>query len=198
MRALSGKDPGDGAAPNVTPQLQAEYERAAGAMETVLYKNEKSAHAIKGALTAQDKVGSVVAAVLLVLKLVDQQINMNEEVIAQIVQDTCEEVMQIAEATLRVTFTNDDSQHILAAAWQGALKMFGGDGSIQDDYTKATAGMQPGQVQQANQMSQEILPQGGQQPAGGAPDQAQQQPPAQPAAPAQQPPTAQPGGAPTA
>lgn len=146
--------------PNVTPEEQAEYERVSGAMHTMLYTNEKVPQSIVDQIVPEEKVGSVIKISLTFIQELDKKIDMDEEVVAQITTDLVEEVLQIAEAGGH-EFSQQEAEQALMAVYEQVQAMFGGEGSIQEDFDIITQGMSPENIQSAQSMAQSLYDEGG-------------------------------------
>jgi hypothetical protein len=142
--------------PNVTPEEQKEYERAAGALMTLLYKNPKATQAVAGQVVEQEKIGSPAKASVLIVKSLHDKIQLNPSVVAQITQDTVDEVLQIAERK-GLKYNEDEASQVLATAWEGVLAIFGEGDDAQAAMEETTNGMSPEQVQEAKTKAEQML-----------------------------------------
>lgn len=146
--------------PNVSAEEQQEYERVAKPMYATLYDNERTSEAIVSMLSAEEKVGSVARAALMVIKQLDERLDMAEVVVATITMDAVDELLQIAEAALDTEYSEAEAQQALAATWEGVMILFGGDGAIAEDYERVTQGMSEKQIVRAQAMAQSLLEEG--------------------------------------
>lgn len=157
-----------------TPEEQQEYDKAMDALYMVLYQNEKTSQAVEDQLNAEDKVGSVVRAGLLVIKALDQKIQMDEAVIPQMTREVADSLVEMAEAKGIPPFTDGEAKAVLGAMWEGVMQVFGFD---EEQAKELTEGMSPEELQQSEDQYQQFLSE-----AGGA-DPAAAQPPVEGAAP---------------
>ena len=152
-------DPDDPESSNVSNEEQAEYARAINALYEVLYQNEKTGQAVADQLELDEKVGSVARTTLLLVKSIDEKLDIDEEVLAQFILDTTNEVLEIAESK-GIKLSQTEQEQALAAVWEGALIVFGGTDEIQPDYDAFTQGMSEEQIQEAKGMAQSLLDEG--------------------------------------
>lgn len=146
--------------PNATPDEQAEYERSAQALYTFLYGKNEMTDSIAGQLVdGEQKVGSVAQASMLILKNLDEKIDMDETVIATITENLVEELINIGEAK-GIKYEEDEMKQALVTAWEGAQVMFGGDSSIEDDLAGITTGMSAQELEEAKNLAQSLLQKG--------------------------------------
>jgi hypothetical protein len=107
------------------PEEQAEYERAMAGLYDALYVNDKSSQAVVDMIQPEDKNGSVVKAVVLLVQQLDKKLQLDEVVIPQIAQDATELVVEIAEKAKKVQFSEDELQSITGAVMEGVFQVFG-------------------------------------------------------------------------
>jgi hypothetical protein len=114
-------DPANAASANE----QEEYDRAMQALYTVLYQNEKTAKAVADQLNAEDKVGSVTRAGILLIKSLDERISMDEEIIPQMTREVADSLIEIAEAKGVPEFAEGEVKAVLGSMWEGVMAVFG-------------------------------------------------------------------------
>lgn len=141
-RANEGNSLG-GEEQQATPEQQAEYDRAIDSLHQVLYEDEERSKSIAGMVVPQDKVGSVVKAALLIIKQLDEQIDLDESVVAEITMDTEDRIIEIAETAHDITFSEQELKAIAGATWEGVLQLFGMD---EQSVKEMTAGMSPDEI----------------------------------------------------
>lgn len=127
-----------------SPEEQAEYERAAGAISSVIYGEsggDKASDTIADGIIAEDKVGSLIQTGITLIAEVDKQIDMDDVVIPQIVEDTVEMLADVAEQKNGIQFQPQDMEAALMGMWEGVMYILGGEAPIEPDYAEATAGM---------------------------------------------------------
>lgn len=134
--------PGEGAAmgPDIeaTEDEQAEYERAVSALSKVLYENERTSNAVISQLTPEERVGSIAKASMLVINQLDEKMDFDEAIIAELTQETVDRVIDLYENKHGEELTDADTQAALGATWEGIMEMYGMD---EDSYAELTAGM---------------------------------------------------------
>lgn len=125
-----------------TPEEQKEYERAANAVARIVYgTDQETSDTIADSVIAEDKIGSLTQAALSVFTQVDKKIDIDEAVMAQVVEDTVEMVADVAEKKNGIFLTEDELGNALIATWEGVIFMMGGDSDMAEDYAELTAGM---------------------------------------------------------
>lgn len=143
-----------GSEEQASQEEQAEYERASDAITAVIYREDETANAVADMLQPKDKIGSTVQATLMILKQVDDQIDMDEAVIPQVMSDIADMLMDIGEQTKDMIYSDKEAQAVLGASWEGVMDLYGVD---EEAYQTATAGMDDGAVAQADQQYKEFL-----------------------------------------
>lgn len=122
-----------------TPEEQAEYERAFKALNTVVYGDDGTSEAIAGQLQPDDKIGSVVKASLLIIKSLDEKINLDESIVAQISQDTVGMLVDIMDRVKKAPFSDQEYQQAMGSTWEGVMELFGVEGQEFDEFAKGEA-----------------------------------------------------------
>lgn len=123
---------------NATPEEQAEYERAIKALETVMYGNDKTSRAIADQIQPENKIDSVVKASLILLKQLDEKLNLDEVILPQLTQEITDRVVEMGERVKQIEFSDKDLQMIIGAAWEGVMGAYGVD---EDSYASLTEGL---------------------------------------------------------
>ena len=123
-----------------SPEEQQEYEKALSALHTVLYSNEGTSQAIVDMLQPQDKVGSVAKAGILVVQQLDEKIDLDESVFAEITMDIADRLIEMGERAKGMEFSEKESQAVMGATWEGVMELYGIDESA---YEELTQGMSP-------------------------------------------------------
>lgn len=120
-------------------QEQDEYERALKALSKVLYEDERASDGIIQQLLPEERVGSVAKASMLIINQLDAKLDFDEDIIAQLTQDTVERVIDLFENTkLEDEFSEQEAQAALGATWEGIMEMYGVD---EDSYAELTSGL---------------------------------------------------------
>lgn len=119
-----------------TPEEQAEYERAMTAMAQVLYTNEKTSNAIVDQVDPNNKIDSTSKASMLFFQQLDEKVDMDEAVVAQMTQESVARIMELAENRHNMTYDDREQQIILSTVWEGIQTMFGMD---EADHQQAVA-----------------------------------------------------------
>ncbi len=112
---------------DATSGEQAEYDRAMDALGQVLYSNEKISNSIVDQIDPEDPVGSTAKVSMLLIQQLDQKVDLDEVVVADITQETVSRIMELAEARHGIEYDDRDAQAILGATWEGVSEMFGVD-----------------------------------------------------------------------
>lgn len=123
-----------------TPEEQAEYERALEAVHQVLYEDPERSASIAGMIQPQDKIGSVVKTGVSLIKQIDEQVDMDQNVVAQITVDLADRLIELAETAHNITFSEQELKAVAGATWEGVMDLFGFD---QQSVQEMTAGMTP-------------------------------------------------------
>lgn len=137
---------------DAAPEEQQEYERAMRALAQVLYSNDKTANSIVDQIDAQgDKVGSTAKVSMLLIKSLDQKVNLNENVVSAVTQETVERIMELSEARHGIQYQPDEAEKILGATWEGIQAMFGGDPQQFAAFSQGLDGSKMGALQQEHE-----------------------------------------------
>lgn len=123
-RATGEMDIGEESA---SPEEQKEYERAMQALAQVLYGNAKTSNAIVDQIDPNDKVGSTSKVSMLFIQQLDEKVDLDESVIAQMVEESVMRIMELAEARHNITYDEREAQMIIGSTWEGIQMMFGMD-----------------------------------------------------------------------
>jgi len=145
-----GKPPPQEGFEPANSEEQAEYERAANAMVSLVYGDaggDKASNTIADSILAEDKIGSAVQMGVTLIAEVDKKIDMDDVVIPQIVEDTVTMLADVAEQKNGISFSPEEMESTLMGVWEGVMYMMGGDAEIQPDFDMATEGMSPGDIQ---------------------------------------------------
>lgn len=110
-----------------TPEEQQEYERAMQALAQVLYGNEKTSNAIVDQVDPNNKVDSTSKVSMLFLQQLDEKIDMDEAVVAQMTQESVARIIELAENRHDTTYDDREQQIIFSTVWEGIQTMFGMD-----------------------------------------------------------------------
>jgi hypothetical protein len=121
-----------------TDEEQAAYDEAMAAAETVLYENDKTSEALSDLLRPEQKVDGAVQASLMAITQIDQQIDMPEEVIAQVSMDITDMIIDMAEEGRGMQFSEQETQAVWGSVWEGIMETYGVD---EDEYNSFTGGM---------------------------------------------------------
>lgn len=126
-----------------TPEEQANYERALDGLHQILYEDPERSKAIADTLQPNDKVGSIVKTGVMLIKQLDEKLDLDQNVIAEITVDTADRLMELGEASKDMTFSEKETQAIAGATWEGVMALFGmDDESVRD----MTSGMSPEEI----------------------------------------------------
>jgi len=124
---------------DATPDEQEEYQRATELLSRVMYEDVNTSTAIIDSLHPENKVGSVAQTALLLVRQIDEKADLDEAVIPQLTMDIVDRLIDLGEQTKQMTFTDQEAQGALGAAWEGVMQHFGaGDAA---DFEEATQGL---------------------------------------------------------
>ena len=107
-----------------TPEEQAEYERAVGALYAMLYTNEGTSKAVLDMIQPNNKVDSIAKAAVLIIQQLDDKLDLDEAVIPQLVMDVPDELIEIGERAKGMTFSDGELQAILGATQELTMQVF--------------------------------------------------------------------------
>jgi hypothetical protein len=133
-----GQGMANGPETEATAEEQQEYDYAVSVLGKVLYENENTSEAITKQLQPQEKVGSVAKASMLVIKQIDEKIDLDEVIIPEFTQDVVDRMIDMYENLHGDEFSEQEAQGALGSAWEGVMELFGID---EDSYAELTAGM---------------------------------------------------------
>ena len=125
--AVAGQMPKGVQMEQATPEEQQEYERAMKAMSAAIYGNDKIADAIVNQIKPDDKVSSTAKASIMFVQQLDEQIQLDEAVVAEVTQEATSRLMELAESRHGIEYGGREQQVILGAAWEGVQSLFGMD-----------------------------------------------------------------------
>ncbi len=123
-----------------TPAEQAEYERVVGAMQKILYEEDRLVDSVMQQLDPNDKVSSTTKATTLFIQQIDERLDMDEIVIPQVTMDAVEMITELAEQRFGQEFSEQELQATFGSTWEGVMAMFGIE---EEDYAQLTEGMTP-------------------------------------------------------
>ena len=95
------------------------------ALSQVLYHNDKVASAVVDQIQPDDKVGTTTKATLLLFQQLDEKLNMDDAIVAQMAQEVTERLMELAEARHDIQYGDREVQVIMGSVWEGVQEMFG-------------------------------------------------------------------------
>ncbi len=152
-----------------TEAEEREYARVRGALDKILYEEDNIADSVMQQMDGNDRIGSVTKASALTIQQLDEKVDMDEIVVAQITMDTVDAISEMAEARYGVSFSEQELQAMLGATWESVMLMFGADDR---ELSQFMEGFDPDQVGQYLDARESILNQGFQTPQGAAEEQA--------------------------
>jgi hypothetical protein len=132
-----------------TEREQKEYTKAERALATVLYSNEEVSNSILGQIDPNDKIGSVAKASVLLMKTLDEKLDMDDSIIQQMTMETVDRVIELTEKRHGLNFEENEVQATLGAAWEGVMYSFGVDPSDVQDLSQRFNDDELGQLQNA-------------------------------------------------
>jgi hypothetical protein len=110
-----------------SPEEQKEYERVMEALSKVLYSNDKTAGAIVDQVLPSDKITSTTKATVLLVQQLDEKVQMDEAVVAEVTQEATARIMELAEARHGFQYGEREAQVIMGSVWEGVQGLFGMD-----------------------------------------------------------------------
>lgn len=119
-----------------SPEEEEAYKSALGALHTVLYSNEGTSQAVVDMLQPEDKIGSTVKAGVMLIQQLDEKIDMEESIIAQITMDTADRLIEMGERAKGMEFSEKESQAVMGATWEGVMEIFGVDEGSYEELTQ--------------------------------------------------------------
>jgi len=122
-----------------TQDEEREYQRVSGALDKVLYEEDKLVDSIMQQLDPNDKIGSTTKATALLIQQLDERVDMDEIVVPQITMDAVDAVSELAENRHNMQFSEQEIQATLGATWEAVMAMFGVD---QKELDRFKAGFQ--------------------------------------------------------
>jgi hypothetical protein len=137
-----------------TPEEQAEYERAIGALGQVIYANDDTSGAVLDQLQPEDPIGSVAKAGILLVKTLDEKLQLDEAVIPQLTIEVADRLVDLAEAKFGSEFSEQEAQAVTGATWEGVMDLFGID---PEAYEEFVAGMSDEDIAQQQQAYKQFL-----------------------------------------
>lgn len=124
-----------------TPEEQQAYEEAMDALHQVLYEDEQRSQGIAAMLQPEDKVGSVVKTTAMLMKQLDEGIDLDESVIAEVTVEMADRLMEMAETAHNIEYSEKETQAVAGAAWESVMALFGGDEPDPQQLEEMTQGM---------------------------------------------------------
>lgn len=121
-----------------SPEEQEEYDQAISALHKVMYSNEGTSQALVDMLQPSDKVGSTTKASILLIQQLDEKLDMDESIIAEITMDVADRMIEMAERAKGMSFSEKETQAVAGATWEGVMELFGVD---EGDYEEMTRGL---------------------------------------------------------
>lgn len=137
-----------------TPEEQKAYEDAMSALHKVMYTNQGTSEAIADMLQPEDKIGSTVKAGVMVIQQLDQKIDMDENIIAEMTAETADRLMEMGERAKGMQFTDQEAQAVAGATWEGVMQMFGVD---EEQYNSFMSGMAPEEIDKQKKTYESFL-----------------------------------------
>lgn len=140
-----------------TPEEQAEYERAQGGLSKILYENVDTSGAVIDMLQPEAKVESVTQAAVMTITNLDKQMDLNENVFAELTRETVDRIVDLGEQTKGIVYTDDDVRKALGATWEAILNIYGDPDTAQQDLEELTQGMSDDDMSSQVQQYQDFL-----------------------------------------
>jgi len=109
----------------------------------VLYEDEDRSAAVVQMLDPQDKIGSVTKTALTLIQQIDEKIDMDEAIVAEITTDLTDRLIELGERVHGMEFSEKETQAVAGATWEGVMEVFGMDAQ---SVKSMTAGMDPSEI----------------------------------------------------
>lgn len=90
-----------------------------------MYTDQKSSQAVFDMLQPEDKVGSVSRAAIMLVKMLDDKLDMPETIISEITKDAVEQLVDLAERGKQMALSDQEQEQAMGATWEGVLEVFG-------------------------------------------------------------------------
>ena len=126
-----------------TPEEQAEYDQALEAMHRILYEDEERTNAVLQMLDPQDKIGSTTKTAIQLLQKMDEKLDMDEAVVAEVTVELADRLIELGERAHGMEFSEKETQAVAGATWEGVMELFGLDAN---SVKEMTAGMDPKEI----------------------------------------------------
>ena len=116
-------------------------------LNQILYEDEERSNAILGMIQPEDKVGSLVKTGVMLIKQLDEGIDLEEGVIAQVTMDTGDLLIELAETGHNIEYSDKEAQAIAGSLWEGVMALFGTEEADPAQLEEMTQGMSPEDLQ---------------------------------------------------
>ncbi len=97
------------------------------ALAQVLYGNPKTSNAIVDQIDPQNKVDTTSKTSMLFIQQLDEKVDFDEAVVAQITEEAVTRIMELAEARHGMNYDEREAQMIIGTTWEGIQELFGMD-----------------------------------------------------------------------
>ncbi len=130
---------------------QREYVKAMEALYQVLYSDSKTSRAIVQGLesTPDNKVEPIAKMGITLIAQLDEQIDLDEAVVAEVTAETVERLIEMAEVRYKADYSDLEMQRALGATWEGVMLMFGVD---EDNFSKFAEGLSQKDILRSKQV----------------------------------------------
>jgi hypothetical protein len=137
-----------------TPQEQEAYEVALSACSKIIHGDDKAHEAVMKMIDEREKIGSVAKTAVTIITQVDSQIDMPETVLAGVLAQVVDWLIELAETGKGMPFNDREQEQVMATATELMLEVYGVD---EDDYQGMVGGMDDAQIQGYQQQYQGLL-----------------------------------------
>lgn len=141
--AMAGEQAGAEDAPNVTGDEQAEYDRGMAAVMAMIHKDPKGQKGIIDSLDPQNPVGSVANASVTVITTLDEKIDLLEDVIMPLLEETVPLVAEIGIKSKKIQISPKQIEQALATGTEMLMDHYGVD---EESYQEVASGVDPQQA----------------------------------------------------
>lgn len=90
-----------------------------------MYVDQKTSQSVFDMLQPDDKVGSISRAGMMLVKLLDEKLDMPETIVAEITKDAVDELVDLMQRGKQVKLSEQEQQQAMGATWEGVMELFG-------------------------------------------------------------------------
>lgn len=141
-----------------TPEEEAHYEMALNVTAKIIYgEKDKTSNTIADSIVKENKPGSLMQTGLMLLKKVDDAIDLDPIVVPQLIEDTVKMLTDVAMNKNGIEFTDQEVKAAQMGMFEGVMAAIGGDEDMSQDFSEITQSMSPQELEQMKQEYQSTL-----------------------------------------